>query len=212
MKYNIHTHHYSNREDVIELVNQYPKEIDLSLPNFTVGIHPWYIDFDNLTQDLQIIEKTLQLQNCKALGECGLDKRIKIPISEQILVFKEQLLLAEKYKKTVILHCVSAYQEVIEIKKQLKISVPMIIHGFSKNFQVAQSLYKNGIYLSFGKYLLRNPELSKVLKQVPTEFIFLETDIIEETIDQVYAKATSVLETDVEKIIEQNYIRVFNRD
>ena len=110
------------------------------------------------------------------------------------------------------MHCVSAYQEVIEIKKQLKISVPMIIHGFSKNIQVAESLNKNGFYLSFGKYLLRNPELSNVLKQVPTEFLFLETDMIEETIDQVYAKASLVLETDVEKIIEQNYIKVFNRD
>jgi len=212
MKYNIHTHQFSNRVDVVELVNQYPIEVDLSLPNFTVGIHPWYIDFENLNRDLQIIDQTLQHPNCKALGECGLDKRIETALEDQISVFKQQLLLAEKHKKAVILHCVSAYQEVIEIKKELKISVPMIIHGFSKNIQVAQSLYKNGFYLSFGKYLLRNPELSNVLKQVPTEFIFLETDMIEETIDQVYAKAASVLETDIEKIIEQNYIRVFNRD
>jgi len=212
MKYNIHTHQFSNRFDVVELVNQYPNEVDQSLPNFTVGIHPWYIDFENLERDLQIIEQTLQHPNCKALGECGLDKRIETPLENQISVFKQQLLLAEKHKKTVILHCVSAYQEVIEIKKQLKITVPMIIHGFSKNIQVAQSLYKNGFYLSFGKYLLRNPELSNVLKQVPTEFLFLETDMIEENIDQVYAKAQSVLETDVEKLIEHNYIKVFNRD
>lgn len=212
MKYNIHTHHFSNRKDVVEMVNQYPNEVDVSLPNFSVGIHPWYIDFENLNRDLQIVEETLMHPNCRALGECGLDKRIDTPIADQISVFKDQLLLAEKYKKTVILHCVSAYQEVIEIKKQLKISVPMIIHGFSKNIQVAESLYNNGFYLSFGKYLLRNPELSNVLKQVPTEFLFLETDMIEETIDQVYAKASLVLETDVEKIIEQNYIKVFNRD
>lgn len=212
MKYNIHTHHFSNRKDVVELVNQYPNEVDLLIPNFTVGIHPWYIDFENLEHDLQIIEQILQHPNCKALGECGLDKRIETPLEDQISVFKQQLLLAEKHKKAVILHCVSAYQEVIEIKMQLKITVPMIIHGFSKNIQVAQSLYKNGFYLSFGKYLLRNPELLNVLKQIPTEFLFLETDMIEETIDQVYAKAQSVLETDVEKLIEHNYIKVFNRD
>lgn len=212
MKYNIHTHHFSNRKDVVELVNQYPNEVDLLIPNFTVGIHPWYIDFENLEHDLQIIEQTLQHPNCKALGECGLDKRIETPLEDQISVFKQQLLLAEKHKKAVILHCVSAYQEVIEIKMQLKITVPMIIHGFSKNIQVAQSLYKNGFYLSFGKYLLRNPELLNVLKQIPTEFLFLETDMIEETIDQVYAKVQSVLETDVEKLIEHNYIKVFNRD
>ncbi|WP_177763778.1 TatD family hydrolase [Flavobacterium sp. I3-2] len=212
MKYNIHTHQFSNRKDVIELVNQFPTDLDLSLPNFTVGIHPWYIDFDNLDRDLETINQALQHPNCKALGECGLDKRIETSLENQISVFKAQLLLAEKHKKAVILHCVSAYQEVIEIKKEMKISVPLIIHGFSKNSQVAQSLYKNGFYLSFGKYLLRNPELSNVFKEVPTKYLFLETDMIEETIDQVYAKATSILNHDVEQIIEQNYIRVFNRD
>lgn len=212
MKFNIHTHQFSNRKDVIELVNQYPNEIDFSVPNFTVGIHPWYIDFDNLDRDLEIINQALQHPNCSALGECGLDKRIETSLENQISVFKAQLLLAEKHKKAVILHCVSAYQEMIEIKKEMKISVPMIIHGFSKNSQVAQSLYKNGFYLSFGKYLLLNPELSSIFKEVPAKYLFLETDMIEETIDQVYAKAASVLETDIEKIIEQNYIRVFNRD
>lgn len=212
MKYNIHTHHFSNRKDVIELVNQYPNEVDLSLPSFTVGIHPWYIDFQNIARDLAHIDKALQHPNCKALGECGLDKRIETPIADQIFIFKQQLFLAEKHKKAVILHCVSAFQEVIEIKKELKLTVPLIIHGFSKNIQVAESLYKNGFYLSFGKYLLRNPELSNVLKQIPTEFLFLETDMIEESIDHVYAKAQSVLDTDVQKLIEQNYIRVFNRD
>lgn len=212
MKYNIHTHQFSNRENVIELVNQYPKEINFLLPNFTVGIHPWYIDFDNFDSDLEIIDQALQHPNCNALGECGLDKRIETSLENQISVFKAQLLLAEKHKKAVILHCVSAYQEVIEIKKQMKISVPMIIHGFSKNSQVAQSLYKNGFYLSFGKYLLRNPDLSSVFKEIPTEYLFLETDMIEETIDMVYAKATSILNHDVEQIIEQNYKRVFNQD
>ena len=212
MKYNIHTHHFSNRNDVVELVNQYPKEVNFLLPHFTVGIHPWYIDFEDFNQDLLRIETALRHPNCKALGECGLDRRIQTPLADQIIVFKAQLLLAEKYKKTVILHCVSAHQEMIEIKNELKLTVPLIIHGFSKNIQIAESLCKNGFYLSFGKYLLRNPELSNVFKLIPTECLFLETDMIEETIDQVYAKAESILGTDIEKIIEENYIRVFNRD
>ncbi len=144
------------------------------------------------------------------MGECGLDKRIETSLDIQTEVFEKQLLLAIKYQKPVVLHCVSAYQEVIEIKKRLKIEVPMIIHGFSKNWQVAKSLLDNGFYLSLGKYLLRNPELSAVFEQVPDTRFFLETDTIEESINDVYIKAASVKNKDVEQIIEDNFKVVFN--
>ena len=41
---NLHTHKFSNLSDVIEMVNQYPWEFDTSIPNYSIGIHPWYID------------------------------------------------------------------------------------------------------------------------------------------------------------------------
>lgn len=212
MKYNIHTHQSSHSKNVVELVNQYPDEVDGSLPNYTIGIHPWYIAENNFEKHLKIIETHLQRQNCRALGECGLDKRIETPLEIQINVFKQQLLLAEKYKKVVILHCVSAYQEVIEIKKEMKLTIPLIIHGFSKNIQVAESLYKNGFHLSFGKYLLRNPELSEVFKSIPPEFIFLETDMIEETIEDVYEKASQLVGNTIQRKIEENFKRIFNHN
>lgn len=210
MKFNIHTHKSTHQEDVLEIVNQYPNDFDATAKYFSIGIHPWYIDLDNLDEHLQIIETKLQQKNCLALGECGLDKRIETPLDIQMEVFEKQLLLAIKYQKPVVLHCVSAYQEVIEIKKRLKIEVPMVIHGFSKNWQVAKSLLDNGFYLSFGKYLLRNPELSAIFEQVPENRFFLETDTIEENITNVYIKAASVKNKDVEQIIEDNFKVVFN--
>ena len=210
MKYNIHTHKSTNEENVLEIVNQYPNEFDASVPYFSIGIHPWYIELDKVDEHIGIIEEKLQLKNCLALGECGLDKRIETPLEIQMEVFEKQLALAIKYQKPVILHCVSAYQEVIEIKKRLKINVPMIIHGFSKNEQVAKSLLDNGFYLSFGKYLLRNTELTSVFEQVPNDRFFLETDTIEESINDVYIKAASIKKKDVEQIIEDNFKLVFN--
>jgi len=109
------------------------------------------------------------------------------------------------------LHCVAAYQEIIEIRKELKLTIPMVIHGFSKNSQVAESLIKNGFYLSFGKYLLQNPELENVLKTIPLNQFFLETDMIDQTIFEVYSKAERVLNINLEPIIEENYNRVFNQ-
>lgn len=211
MHYNIHTHHFSNNSKIVELVNQYPNEINAELTNFTVGIHPWYLKENTFLDDLAAIESVIQLPNFKAVGECGLDKRIETSIEIQKKILIPQLLLAEKYKKPVILHCVAAYQEIIEIKKELKLTVPMVIHGFSKNNQVAESLVKNEFYLSFGKHLLQNPELEIVLKTIPLQQLFLETDMIDQTIFEVYSKAERVLNINLEPIIEENYNRVFNQ-
>ena len=189
---NLHTHKFSNLSDVIEVVNQYPWEFDASVPNYSIGIHPWYVDENRLETDLEIIKEKLQLTGCLALGECGLDKRIEIPLDLQISVFKKQLEIVKQTNKPVVLHCVAAYDEMIAIKKEMKIENPMIIHGFSKNEQVAQSLLKNGFYLSFGKYLLRNPDLEKVFTFAPENQILLETDTIEESIYEVYEKAASI--------------------
>ena len=210
---NLHTHKFSNLSDVIEIVNQYPWEFDASIPNYSIGIHPWYIDENRLESDLEIIKEKLQLNECLALGECGLDKRIEIPLDLQISVFKKQLEIVKQTNKPIVLHCVAAYDEVIAIKKEMKIENPMIIHGFSKNEQVAKSLLNNGFYLSFGKYLLRNPDLEKVFTFAPENQILLETDTIEESIYQVYEKAALIKKISVEEmktIVFTNFSRIFS--
>ncbi len=210
---NLHTHQFSNDNEVIEIVNQYPWEFNATIPNYSIGIHPWYIDENRLENDLEIIKEKLQLSECLVLGECGLDKRIEIPLSVQITVFKKQLELVQQTNKPIILHCVAAFEEVIAIKKEMKIENPMIIHGFSKNEQVAQSLFKNGFYLSFGKYLLRNPDLEKVFKFAPENQILLETDTIEETIYEVYEKAASIKRISVQEMktmVFTNFSKIFS--
>ncbi|TPD71128.1 TatD family hydrolase [Flavobacterium microcysteis] len=214
MLYNLHTHKFSNHPDCLELVNQYPQEFDASIPFYSIGIHPWYIVEDRMEADLAIIEDKIQTANCLAVGECGLDKRIEIPFSLQEQVFRKQLALAEKYQKPVVIHCVASFQELIAIKNDVKITVPMVIHGFSKNEQLAKQLLDNGFYLSFGKYLLRNPELESVFKSVPDNRFFLETDTIEETIEEVYALASkykAISEEDLQEIVQRNFKNVFKK-
>ncbi|MVO10887.1 TatD family deoxyribonuclease [Flavobacterium sp. TP390] len=212
---NLHTHSFTNDTSVYEVVNQYPWEFQESIPNYSIGIHPWYIDENRIETDLACIEEKLASASCIALGECGLDKRIEIPLEKQLEVFKDQLALVQKTNKPVILHCVAAYQEVIAVKKEMNIQNPMIIHGFSKNEQVAQSLLDNGFYLSFGKYLLRNPELESVFQKVPMDRFFLETDTIEETIAQVYEKASEMKNipiNELKQIVKNNFEATFKRE
>lgn len=211
MLYNLHTHSYTANPNVFEVVNRYPYEA-VNVPHYSTGIHPWHIDVAKASEHLNIIEQRLQDPACLALGECGLDKRIEIPLDIQAEIFEKQLLLAKKYQKPVILHLVAAFQELVEIKKRLAVEVPMIVHGFSKNAQVARQLLDNGFYLSFGKYLLRNPELSEVFAAVPQDRFFLETDTIEEGIEQVYAKAALARNMNMEaltEIVGNNFKSVF---
>ena len=211
---NLHTHSFTNEASIYEVINQYPWEFQESIPNYSIGIHPWYIDDNRIATDLACIEEKLASINCIALGECGLDKRIEIPLEKQLEVFKSQLALVQKTNKPVILHCVAAYQEVIAVKKEMNIQNPMIIHGFSKNEQVAQSLLGNGFYLSFGKYLLRNPELESVFQKVPMDRFFLETDTIEETIAQVYEKASEMKNisiNELKQIVKNNFEETFKK-
>lgn len=212
--FNFHTHQYTNQADVLELVNQYPREFNDSIPFYSIGIHPWYIKEDQIDIDLKIIEAKLQTKNCLAIGECGLDKRIEIPLELQISVFEKQLALAEKYKKPVVIHCVAAFQELIAIKKKMKISVPMIVHGFSKNNQLAVQLVKEGFYISFGKYLLKNPELKTVFQAIPNDCFFLETDTVDENIQKVYDLASEYKEISIKElkdIISGNFKSVFSK-
>ena len=143
-----------------------------------------------------------------------MDKRIEITIDLQTTVFLKQIVLAEKYQKPIVLHLVAAFDELIAIKKELNIVVPMIVHGFSKNEQIAKQLLDKGFYLSFGKYLLRNPELKEVFQAVPNDRFFLETDTVDETIEEVYALAATYKGMTLDALQKQiavNFESVFGR-
>ena len=210
--FNLHTHKSTIQPNVLEIVNQYPQEFDATIPYYSIGIHPWFIIKEQIEADLAIIESKLQETNCLAVGECGLDKRTDIPMELQQMVFEKQLLLAQKYQKPVVIHCVAAFQEVIALKKKLNISVPMLIHGFSKNSQVAKQLLDAGFYISFGKYLLLNTELEVVFKSVPNNRFFLETDTVEEGIEAVYnlaAKYKGISVKEMQEMVNNNFLEVF---
>ena len=213
--FNLHTHSFSNQENVVELVNQYPQEFTDVFPQYSIGIHPWFIVEDRIESELAIIESKLNESACLAVGECGLDKRIDISFELQQTVFERQLLLAEQYQKPVVIHCVAAFQELIAIKKRLKISIPFVIHGYSKNEQLANELVANGCYISFGKYLFRLPQLESVFRAMPNDRFFLETDTDEQTIQEVYAlaaqyKGLSVAQ--IKELVNTNFRKVFDSE
>lgn len=198
--FNLHTHNPTTKPGELALVNQYPLEFDEKIPFCSVGIHLWYIKEETLEQELALLEHYIKLTQVAAVGECGLDKRIAIPFDLQIRLFEAQLQMAQLMQKPVIIHCVAAFQELISIVSAQQISVPIIIHGFSKNAQLAQQLLSQGYYLSFGKYLMQQPALAEVFAIVPDNRFFLETDTLDSSIEEVYAKAADCKKMSIDQI------------
>ena len=207
----IHTHKNYSTENVFSIENKYPNSVDFSLP-FSIGIHPWFINKNNIEKELFVVEDKLQHKNCFALGECGLDKKLETDLELQKIVFIKQIQLSEKYKKPLIIHCVKAFQEIIEIKKQLKPKQIWILHGFNKNLQVAEMVLKSGIFLSFGATVISNKKLQEVFKEVSLDKLFLETDNLETEIQDIYLKAARIKKVEVDKlkqIIKENFKNIF---
>ena len=209
----IHTHQQNRVENVFTIENKYPTSVDFSKP-FSIGIHPWFIKKESLKNELLLIEEKLQDINCFALGECGLDKISETDLTLQKIVFKKQLELSEKYKKPLLIHCVKAYQELIEIKKEMKPTQTWVLHGFHKNSQVAESLLKNGIILSFGAGIINRKKLQEVVFNIPLPSILLETDTAEISIEKVYQKMAAIKNISLEELkseIKQNFKSIFKK-
>ena len=148
------------------------------------------------------------------MGECGLDKITASDFELQKEVFKKQIQLSEKYQKPLIIHCVKAYQDILEIKKELKPKQIWIFHGFNKNYQVAESLLKNGIILSFGTAIINDKKLQEVVSKVAISSILLETDDTNIDIKEVYQKLSELKKITVEELqqkIKQNFKSIFKK-
>ena len=86
-------------------------------------------------------------------------------------VFEKQILLAEAMGKPLIIHCVKAFNELVELKRKFRPNVPWVVHGFRNNVNIARMLLREDIRLSIGeKYQL------PVLQEIPLEYLLTETD------------------------------------
>lgn len=207
---NIHTHHLSKDNGVFLFNNRFGFEAELYLEKyFSVGIHPWDAD---LQISLLELEKIIQHQNCLAIGECGLDKLIDIDIEIQKKGFISQLDLAVKYQKPVIIHCVKAFDELIETCKSYQTKIPMIIHGYNKSSQLAKQLIDKGFYLSLHPSI--GNKLDFDFSVIPVQKLFLETDnndiIFIEDVYQNAAKCFGLTIDDLKEKIYTNFTTLFS--
>lgn len=187
---NFHTHRtaVSPQETVIHNLLPFPPEKKGSITGnewFSTGIHPWHIPED-LERAFTELETSCRSRQCAILGEMGLDKCTDTPFALQREVFVRQLKLAESHQLPVVIHCVRAWSELLEIQKKVHPTIPCVIHGFRGAPALARQLLDKGFYLSFG---FRFQAQSLIL--CPSDRLFLETDEDNRSVEELYKEAAA---------------------
>jgi len=178
---------------------------------FSIGIHPWDADLEFSKIEF---ENFISHQNCIAIGECGLDKLKGVDLEFQKTIFKYQLELALCHQKPVIIHCVKAFDEIIEICEPFQNKIPLIIHGFNKSQQLAKQLIESGFYISLGDAIFKKSDFN--FNAICLDNLFLETDIDDKlTISEIYKSCSlrfNISENDLKEKIYSNFTNLFSKN
>jgi TatD DNase family protein len=151
------------------------------------------------------------LQNVVAVGEAGLDKVCTTDFVLQQTVFSAHIQLANELQKPLIVHCVRAHAEAIQLLEKNKVKVPVLFHGFTKSKELALQLMAQGYYLSFGHGLMKN-NLRAVFAALPLDQLLLETDNSSASIEEIYTLAAKAFQIDEESLslqLSKNAAKVF---
>ena len=195
--FNIHTHSLVHPES--EILAQSPDLFPSDkLPVYTsIGIHPWFLTEENAESQWKALQKQVSHPSVLAIGEGGLDK-LKGPGMElQIKILKQQVALSEEKSLPLIIHCVKAFNELIQLKKELRPHQPWIIHGFRGKEALAIDCIRHGFYLSYGEHFQEN-----ALKATPQEKLFIETDESEVPVQEIYQSIALVHGIGLQELME----------
>ncbi len=181
----------------VALAEQYPDDLWA-----TVGIHPTELTsspaptrFGEAGQDVTInwdeMRQLAAHPKVVAIGECGLDyyrfdsvKR-KAKSEKQMEVFQQQIEIAHKVKKPLMIHCRpskgtdDAYEDLINILSSQDSAVlrrPDIVHFFVGSLATAKKLLALRCFFTFGGVITFARDYDEVIRFLPLEHILLETD------------------------------------
>lgn len=174
------------------------------------GIHPWQA----ADQNVEFAVTDAMFADADAVGETGLDFVCGVDRVAQDRLFRLHLDAAQRLCLPVVLHCVRAFEPVMNILREYRLRA-VIFHGFIGSEQQATRAVGRGYYLSFGPATTRSPRTVAALRSVPLERIFAETDDTGADIADVYEMICRVRGVEMETLKErlaQNYYDIFDKD
>ncbi|MGD9818330.1 MAG: TatD family hydrolase [Desulfomonilaceae bacterium] len=145
----------------------------------SIGFHPHNAQFA-ADKDLQTIESMAADPKVVGYGEIGLDFfRNRSPRNVQIRIFDEQIRIAQKLNKPVVIHLRDAYDEgLMMLEKAAPFPNSGVIHCFSGNQEDAKRALRLGFYISIPGTVTykKNDQLRSIVSKIPEDRILLETD------------------------------------
>ena len=151
-----------------------------------IGLHPGNLvkETEQILDDLEKIEELAKNPKVVAIGEIGLEYRgletDEAAKQKQKEIFLRQLSIAERLKKPAMIHCRSAYENLINILKpktyNLKPNSKGVVHCFSGRLSQAKKLLDLGFFISFTGVITYARDYDNVIKEIPLERLLLETD------------------------------------
>ena len=164
---------YEKTEQIAAAYNTGKKTVYLSF-----GVHPQKT-YEKL---LDFLSTLLQQDRLDAVGEIGFDFYSKEDVQNteaQEYFWNEQLALAVKYQKPVIIHCRKALPKLFTYTDKMKELPAVIFHSWNGGLTEAESMLKKGInaYFSIGKQVLNNnKKVINAAVNLPVNRLLTETD------------------------------------
>jgi len=174
----------------------------------TAGIHPWDAATGTSAALMPLPD------GVQAIGEIGLDRCCGVGMERQTALLREQLELARACGLPVVLHCVRAFEPLMD---ELAACEPraVIFHGFIGSLRQARRAWERGYCLSFGERTFASPRTEEALRAAPPDRLFFETDTSATPIETIYARAAALRGETIEELKQAtriNYERIFGTE
>jgi TatD DNase family protein len=138
-----------------------------------LGLHPWQIDREDVERVLGAVEE--HLDEAAAIGEIGLDYKIKTAKSLQRDLFARQLRLACRTGLPVIVHCRYSHHRAVMLVEET--DVPRAVyHWYAGPLDLVDRIVGRGDFISATPALAYSPVHQEAIRSAPLENILLETD------------------------------------
>jgi TatD DNase family protein len=138
-----------------------------------LGYHPWEIREEEMDANLFFVRD--HIEKGVALGEVGLDYKVKVKKELQWTVFGEILDLAFESDKPVIVHCRFSHRRAFEMVQERKLK-RVVFHWYSGPVGLLDKILSAGYFISATPALAYSLPHREAIQRAPIERILLETD------------------------------------
>jgi TatD DNase family protein len=144
-----------------------------------LGVHPGEIKAEELAESYAFIEENIA--QIDVIGEIGLDfwykwvRKDDEKKREQRQVFRQQLVIAKKFDKPVVVHARGTWKECLDTVKEFDLK-KVNFHWYSGPVDVLEQIIKSGYYVSASPALAFSSQSREAISCAPIEQTLIETD------------------------------------